>query len=166
MYVSLDSKIRVSELNEISKEKAYRFIVRLSDDLGYAEDVTVILQKYHSSAKEEFPLKYTNSKNGMSTFISDFIHFNFGTGLYFYCFKVTLNRKIYNSQLLTTHSWFQNGQKAQSCFISWSTDLLATRVSQFLKCHAEPFTRTGTTFPTGCQTKEVKLQTPTFSAVT
>lgn len=95
MYVSLDSKIRVSELNEISKEKAYRFIVRLSDDLGYAEDVTVILQKYHSSAKEEFPLKYTNSKNGISTFISDFIHFNFGTGLYFYCFRITLNRKIY-----------------------------------------------------------------------
>lgn len=95
MYVSLDSKIRVTELKEISKEKTHRFIVRLSDDLGYAEDVTVIIQKYHSSAKEEFELKYTSTKNGISTFISDFIHFNLGSGLYFYCFKVCLSGKIY-----------------------------------------------------------------------
>ena len=39
----------------------------------------------------EFDDKYTNAKNGISTFISDFIHFNFGTGLYFYCFRITTN---------------------------------------------------------------------------
>ena len=95
MYISYDSKILASNLQEISKEQSFRFCVRFSNDLGYAENVTVILQKYHSPAKEEFSLKYTTTKNEMSTFLSDFIHLRFGSGLYFYCFKVLLDGKLY-----------------------------------------------------------------------
>lgn len=93
MYVSLDSKVRATELKEISKEKAYRFSVRLSDELGFVENVTLILQKYHSPQRTTVSLKYIGTKNNVSTFLTENVHFEFGTGLYFYCFKLDINGK-------------------------------------------------------------------------
>lgn len=99
MYVSLDSMIRVTELKEFSKEKTCRFSVRLSDELGFVTNATLILQKYHSPQKKEFSLVYIGTKNNVSTFLSDNVPFEFGIGLYFYCFKLTLNGKMYYLKL-------------------------------------------------------------------
>lgn len=93
MYVSSDLKIRVTELTEISKEKTYRFNVCLSNELGFAEHVTLILQKYHSPQRKEIPLCYIGTKNNVSTFLTEDVQFEFGTGLYFYCFKLDINGK-------------------------------------------------------------------------
>ena len=94
MYVSSDSKIRVTELKEISKDKTYRFSVRLSDELGFVENVTVILQKYHSPLRKEISLPYIGTKNNQSTFLSENVPFEFGTGLYFYCFRLIINGQV------------------------------------------------------------------------
>ena len=183
MYISYDSKILASNLQEISKEQSFRFCVRFSNDLGYAENVTVILQKYHSPAKEEFSLKYTTTKNEMSTFLSDFIHFRFGSGLYFYCFKVLLDGKLYYiknnlsqgitltendlpwMQFTVTDNIFTVPEWAKgSIMFHIMVDRFARDESvSVLKCQEELFIKTGIRFLTGCLMKKAKSQTQTFS---